>query len=173
MVQCEGHIMELKCCLICQKEFIRKPGTLSEKQWRLRRYCSLLCAGVAKKLRRVSKVCVWCGKEFFVPKHLNYRKFCSVDCKIARDSQTGSKHKDWKGGRTIDEKGYVRLRNRSQLSLYEYEHRKVLEEVLGRKLGKKEVVHHVDGNRLNNDIDNLRIMDRAEHTRFHLAGYKR
>ena len=49
------------------------------------------------------------------------------------------------------------------------QHVVVMEEHLGRKLAKDEVVHHVDGNRQNNDIDNLQVMTRAEHTRHHRA----
>ncbi len=38
---------------------------------------------------------------------------------------------------------------------YAYKHRIVMEEKLGRKLNPGEVVHHIDGNRLNNDPENL------------------
>ncbi len=33
------------------------------------------------------------------------------------------------------------------------------------------VIHHIDGNHRNNDIDNLRMMKREDHTRLHLAVY--
>lgn len=39
-----------------------------------------------------------------------------------------------------------------------YVHISVMEEKLGRKLGKHEVVHHKDGNKLNNDPDNLVVL---------------
>lgn len=38
-----------------------------------------------------------------------------------------------------------------------YEHRVVMEKILGRKLGKYETVHHKDGNKANNSPDNLEL----------------
>ena len=47
------------------------------------------------------------------------------------------------------------------------EHRYVMEKHLGRKLDSSEIVHHVDGDGLNNDICNLEIMSRSEHMKHH------
>lgn len=44
-----------------------------------------------------------------------------------------------------------------------YYHRHVMEKYLGRKLDKKEHVHHIDGNRANNDIKNLQLLSIDEH----------
>lgn len=46
--------------------------------------------------------------------------------------------------------------------------RYVMEQILGRKLTSDEIVHHIDGNKLNNDPANLQIMTRAEHARLHM-----
>lgn len=43
----------------------------------------------------------------------------------------------------------------------------IMEQYLGRKILLHEVVHHIDHDRLNNDIANLQIMTRGEHARFH------
>lgn len=48
------------------------------------------------------------------------------------------------------------------------EHRYIMEQHIGRKLKHDEQVHHIDGNRLNNTIENLQIMTRAEHARLHM-----
>lgn len=48
------------------------------------------------------------------------------------------------------------------------EHRYIMEQHLGRKLNSKEVVHHKDGNPLNNNIDNLEVMAWGDHMRLHL-----
>ena len=54
---------------------------------------------------------------------------------------------------------------------YVAEHRLVMEKSLGRYLRKKEVVHHIDGNPLNNNIKNLVLFSRnSEHLKAELSG---
>jgi hypothetical protein len=48
-----------------------------------------------------------------------------------------------------------------------YIHRLVMEKMIGRPLRSDEIVHHIDGNKLNNDPSNLQIVTRAEHIRIH------
>ncbi len=45
----------------------------------------------------------------------------------------------------------------------------LMEQHIGRGLSADEVVHHIDGNKQNNSIDNLMLMTRSEHTRLHRA----
>ena len=52
-------------------------------------------------------------------------------------------------------------------------HRWVVEQMLGHPLSSHEIVHHVDGNQLNNDPANLVILTRAEHTRIHSVAPRR
>lgn len=47
------------------------------------------------------------------------------------------------------------------------EHREIIEKATGRKLGYNEIVHHKNGNKLDNRLDNLCIMSRSEHSRQH------
>ena len=49
----------------------------------------------------------------------------------------------------------------------QYVHRYKMERVLRRKLEKHEVVHHIDGNGLNNNIRNLQVMTVSEHDKLH------
>lgn len=48
-----------------------------------------------------------------------------------------------------------------------YVHRQVMEKHLGRKLSYDEVVHHIDLDPKNNELSNLKIMPRSEHTALH------
>jgi hypothetical protein len=67
--------------------------------------------------------------------------------------------------RRIDDWGY------SQVVLpgsrWALEHRLVMEEFLGRKLGRSEHVHHLDMNKLNNNLDNLVIVLAGSHNTIH------
>lgn len=49
------------------------------------------------------------------------------------------------------------------------EHIHIAEQRLGRKIGGRgiELVHHIDGNKLNNDPENLAVMPWGEHTSMH------
>jgi len=88
--------------------------------------------------------------------------------------RSGEKHPDWKGGVTIS-KGYRYIYapdhpNKGRGN-YVLEHRLVMEQKLGRYLDQSEVVHHVDGNRMNNSIENLVLFQtNAKHLKHELAG---
>lgn len=60
-----------------------------------------------------------------------------------------------------DLKSYRKLNGR-------HEHRVLMEQMLGRELMPGEIVHHKDGNKLNNDLSNLELLpSQAEHCRGH------
>jgi hypothetical protein len=50
-----------------------------------------------------------------------------------------------------------------------HEHRAVMEQHLGRKLTRSEIVHHKDGDKKNNAITNLEVMTQSEHAKLHAA----
>jgi hypothetical protein len=47
------------------------------------------------------------------------------------------------------------------------EHRNIVEEFIGRKLGSEEIVHHKDFNKINNHIYNLQLVTLPEHKIIH------
>jgi hypothetical protein len=81
----------------------------------------------------------------------------------------GAANPNWRGGRTIASTGYALVRvgvghPLADVRGYAYEHRLVASEKLGRDLLPGEVVHHIDGNKLNNDPVNLEVLaGHAEH----------
>lgn len=78
-------------------------------------------------------------------------------------------HWRWKGGKYVTRAGYVKVltpEGHPYKGRYMCEHRLVMEKKLGRHLAKPERVHHVDGNRINNDPANLSLYSsQSEHAR--------
>lgn len=117
--------------------------------------------------------CEYCGKEVYVKKSRQKEfRFCSRSChgkailgtpenqsKIKR--HYGKDHHNYKGG-------YIRKDGYKFISIegkQVYEHRYLMEKHLGRKLTFDETIHHKDGNKLNNKLNNLELLSRSEHTK--------
>lgn len=62
----------------------------------------------------------------------------------------------------IDSNGYVVLEE-----LNEREHRYIAKKVLKRELNEDEVVHHINGDKKNNRLQNLCVMNEKKHEHFH------
>ena len=71
-----------------------------------------------------------------------------------RPSVWGERHASWKGGRFVASDGYVHIHLGSPRK-YRKEHFLIMEECLGRPLQAREVIHHIDGDKQNNILDNL------------------
>lgn len=83
----------------------------------------------------------------------------------------GKNHPCWKGGRFKASDGYIYIYQPTHpcanINKYVFEHRLIMEKYLGKKLKKNEVVHHIDGNKSNNNISNLQAMSNREHMYLH------
>lgn len=84
---------------------------------------------------------------------------------------SGDNNPNWKGGRYTNVYGYVWVKTPdgtiNSYRGYMLEHRYVMQEHLRRPLKSSELVHHIDGNKLNNHIDNLMIYNRSTHAYLH------
>lgn len=69
--------------------------------------------------------------------------------------ETGSKHRNWRGGKHINSDGYVKFS--SGVHIGRPEHRVIMEASLGRELTEYETIHHINGVRNDNRIENLEL----------------
>ena len=139
-------------CEWCGKEFTYYPYRKGDVK-----YCSYDCYHKATRKYYVI-TCANCGKEIEVEAKKKNRKFCSKECwdEYRRNRQRVA---------TTGHDGYRYVWFTDGTG--EQEHRYIMENLLGRKLTTNEVVHHIDGNRANNDIKNLQLMTRGEHSKLH------
>lgn len=97
--------------------------------------------------------CQWCNEEFERPSCWNKdTKFCCSWCARRYYSKhySGTNSKNFKHGNTNN--GYKRVITGGGRML---EHRYVMEKYLGRKLKRSEWVHHINGDKKDNRIENL------------------
>ena len=136
-----------------------------------------------KRVKHLVFICNSCNKNFIrlascYRKQLKTSKnaccFCSMSCKskwIAKKTFPGGKnHPQWKGGRRINDQGYVQIykpNHPHKIKNYVIEHILIMEKKIGRFLKTSEFVHHKDNNRQNNSINNLEILTNSEHARLH------
>jgi len=89
-----------------------------------------------------------------------------------RGFKSASKNPRWRTDRMTDSQGYIKVRVGKIHPLadpygYCYEHTLVIVSALKRRLGKGEVVHHKNGDRTDNRLENLEVMTDVEHGRLH------
>lgn len=128
-----------------------------------------------RKNRRLKDiVCPECGSLFRPKKSTS--KYCSRPCLWANNGGHNKKPEVWwKNNRGYIE-GRVWIDDETQVRVKQ--HRWIIEKHLGRRLESEEVVHHKNGIKDDNRIENLEILAHGEHTREHnlsreyKSGYK-
>lgn len=157
-----------KVCDNCEKEFDSDNSR--------RKFCCNECYCKNKSKRHYAKygkltvgemdnkpVCVKCGKEF-IPSDKG-QKFCSHNCrKKFLDIPSCLEEVSRKLDKTI---GYVRvycpMHPKANTWGYVYEHRLIMESIIGRHLKEDEHVHHINGKRWDNRPGNLQLLSSSEH----------
>jgi hypothetical protein len=65
----------------------------------------------------------------------------------------------------IDNSGYMQIKvTHNHKYNYRQLHRVLMEKSIGRSLDSNEIIHHNDGNKLNNDIANLSLLTKGQHS---------
>ena len=114
-----------------------------------------------KKNHIYPHTCEVCGKEYesFAKKS----RFCSRKC--SGIYHRGENNSTYKNGQYITNMGYKQELNGT--GGYYFTHRKTVEDAIGRRLTSSEHIHHINGDKLDNRLDNLVILTCSEHTKIH------
>lgn len=161
--QCGGHVRKS-----------RSPATMKVPP----RFCSQRCNGEAHRGTGTGPrpnhtfTCLNCGTACSVyrsPSAIAPR-YCSLLCIGA--AQVGAANPSYTGGRVRNSSGYIWAlapdHPHADVRGYVYEHRLVMEQMVGRPLTRDEVVHHRNRVRDDNRPENLQLMEsQAAHMRLH------
>ena len=122
----------------------------------------------------IELMCSTCNKKFFVrPYRKSTARFCSRGCnstyhfperkKYFQYDRHGKNHWNWKGGKKLNSQGYLLVYSPNHPFQdnqgYVREHRLVMEDKIGRYLSRTETIHHVNGNKIDNRIENLALYE--------------
>lgn len=141
-----------KICPNCGKEFQYRscsPDTC---------YCSRECSAEYKRVREIYR-CKYCQKEFYPGRKTS--QYCSVECKYAAFPKKGYKEVSFKSLTPEEQEKFKSMfGNRTSCN----EHRLVMARHLNRLLLPAEIVHHINGNKRDNSLNNLELLEsRSEH----------
>lgn len=147
-------------CIVCEKAFYAKPAVIKKGA----KYCSDECRRTGKYIP-----CKYCGKIRYIELNIIKRGeglYCNRSC-LGKD-KTGKQAKHWKGGVVSTKDGNAGYLHERQGRHYIRQHRTIVESFTGRKLKRYEVVHHINGIRTDNRIQNLYLFkNNSEHISYH------
>jgi hypothetical protein len=162
-------------CLVCRKAFWRVNAWLRKSG--NPKTCSLECRKrflsgiigqedeILSDYRSGSSLTRLC--ESYRSDNKTLRDFLVRNGEFVRPNgfyQEGSRNKNWKGGH-ITKEGYRRIGHR-------FEHRIVMEQIIGRKLLRNEHVHHLNGIKLDNRPENLALHSPHAHGELHAKQFR-
>ena len=154
-------IMEASC-LFCEKNFKKRRSST--------KYCSRTCLssdlarkGISCKKPKTGKniICQFCKKGFYVPLYRIKRgdvQFCSRKCLAKIHLAKFADYRFKPQSRPKRQYKCVKINGKRVR-----EHRFIMETYLKRKLESWEHVHHINGDGLDNRLENLVILSNSDH----------
>lgn len=125
------------------------------------KFCSHKCS-----IKKVKRICKNCNKNFLVYLCKKSSNFCSRQCFYAwikAGHRKGKNSNAWKGG-IYKRNGYIFIykpNHPHNNKKYVAEHRLRMELKIGRYLFPYEIVHHINGKKDDNRIENLQLLPEA------------
>lgn len=183
-------------CVICNKEFKVPPSRAGTAKT-----CSKDCAdkirNAGKVKEKVKLTCKECGSVFYEHEsHAKRRVCCTEECwrkymgKARFGTKRGANNPAWKGGLVEHSRGYLYVHAPDHpfaSNAYVFEHRLIMERWLREHRPKSQyltglgnnkylrqdiIVHHKNGDKKDNRLENLECMTQSEHMRHHRAEQK-
>lgn len=91
--------------------------------------------------------------------------------KANKINNSGKNNPNWNGGKRSHSEGYIQILKKGHPQAdgcgYVYEHRLVMEKHLGRYLHSEEHIHHINGIKTDNRLENLMVLSPSEHMKLH------
>lgn len=143
---------------------------ISDKNWLAEQLETKTAKDVAAEIGVDDQVISYWARKFGIFDEDKSTVIKSALNKKYPDGRFGDQASNWKGGRHKTKDGYIEVyapdhpyaRNGKV-----FEHRLVMEKMLGRYLKPDEIVHHLDGVKDRNDPSNLEVKHRGQHVSEH------
>lgn len=168
--------MKTKTCIKCGK-LITKKSYESSKYWKTKRFCSVSCS-------TINRPSIWRGKKLPYPvwnkgKKLHYQvwnkglnsKNSIIVARLGKKSGASRINKPKKQFRIMSGYKWIFIPNHPRSCKFTkcvMEQVLIMEKHLERFLKPQEVVHHINSNKLDNRLENLKLFaNKSEHMRWH------